>query len=57
MGRRKSSRCCFPKKYTRNDILLVAKTDEAHQTLSGGAQRKLFERAYAVFHPPRRTSD
>ena len=27
----------FPKKYTNEDILLLAKTDEAHQQLSGSA--------------------
>ena len=39
----------FPKKYTNEDILLLAKTDEAHQQLSGSATKKLFERAYKVF--------
>lgn len=38
----------FPKRYTHEDILLLAKTDEAHQTLSGSATKKLFERAYHV---------
>lgn len=39
----------FPKCYTREDILLLVKTDEAHQTLSGAATKKLFERAYRVY--------
>lgn len=29
--------------------MLLGKTDEAHQTLSAGATKKLFERAYVVF--------
>ena len=40
----------FSKKYGQAEILLLAKTDEAHQTLSGGATKKLFERAYGVYH-------
>ncbi len=51
MGRRTRARCCFPKKQSRNDILLLAKTDEAHRTLGGGATKKLFERADDIFHP------
>ncbi len=39
----------FPKRYTREDIFLLAKTDEYHQTLSGPATKKLFERAYIIF--------
>lgn len=35
--------------YTRADILLLAQTDELHQTLSGPATRKLCERAFHVF--------
>ena len=35
----------FPQRYTREDAALVAEVDEAHQTLSGPATRKLLERA------------
>lgn len=49
IGRKKVGRGCFPKKYMREDILLLACTDEAHQTLSGGATKKLFERAYEIY--------
>jgi hypothetical protein len=43
------TRHCFSKRYTREDILLLVKTDEYHQTLSGPATKKLFERGYLVF--------
>ncbi len=39
----------FARQYTREDILLLAKTDEAHQTLSGATTKKLFERAYTLY--------
>jgi hypothetical protein len=39
----------FAKKYTDSDILLLAKTDELHDTPSGPTAKKLCERAYAVF--------
>jgi hypothetical protein len=38
----------FSQKYTREDVLLLALTDEYHLTLSGGATKKLFERAFLV---------
>lgn len=38
----------FTQKYTREDVLLLALTDEYHLTLSGGATKKLFERAFLV---------
>jgi len=44
-----SSRHQFSKRYTNKDILLLTKTDEIHQNLSGGATKKLFERAYYVY--------
>lgn len=50
IGRKKTTRCCFTKKYTRDDILLLAFTDEVHHMLSGGATKKLFERGYDVYH-------
>ena len=39
----------FPRRYTREDVLLLAELDALHGTLSGPATRKLCERAYAVF--------
>ncbi len=39
----------FAKKYTDNDILLLAKTDELHDTPCGPAVKKLCERAHDVF--------
>ena len=39
----------FTARYTRADIILLAKTDECHQTLSGPATKKLFERGHEIF--------
>jgi hypothetical protein len=39
----------FPTKYTKEDILLLATTDEYHLTLSGGATKKLFDRALHIY--------
>jgi hypothetical protein len=39
----------FARRYTREDVLLLAEIDTLHGTLSGPATRKLCERAYAVF--------
>jgi transposase InsO family protein len=49
IGKAASNRHIFAKKYTQSDILLLAQTDEAHQTLSGPTTKKLFERAYKVY--------
>jgi hypothetical protein len=49
IGRKASNRHTFAKNYTPNDILLLVKTDEAHQTLSGPATKKLFERAHQIY--------
>lgn len=49
IGRKDSIKNTFPTRYTKNDILLLVKTDEAHQQLSGSATKKLFERAYQVY--------
>ncbi len=43
------SRRRFPTQYTRADIELLAVVDEAHETLSGPATRKLLERAFHDF--------
>jgi transposase InsO family protein len=42
----------FTQKYSREDTLLLAKTDECHDQLSGAITKKLFERAYLVFKDP-----
>ncbi len=52
IGRTASNRHTFAMHYTHSDVLLLAKTDEAHQTLSGPATKKLFERAYQVYGDP-----
>ena len=39
----------FPRRYTREDVLLLAEVDALHGTLSGPATRKLCERAYQLF--------
>jgi transposase InsO family protein len=43
----------FPQRYTREDIALLAGVDEAHQTLSGPATKKLLQRACYTFHDTR----
>jgi hypothetical protein len=40
IGKADSNRHIFAKKYTQSDILLLAQTDEAHQTLSGPTTKK-----------------
>jgi transposase InsO family protein len=50
IGKKIYQRNCFTTRYTRDDILLLVKTDEYHQTLSGPATKKLFERAYNIFN-------
>jgi hypothetical protein len=49
IGEKRQKRNRFTNIYNRDDILLLADTDECHQTLSGPATKKLFERGYAVF--------
>ncbi len=49
IGKRSHSKATFPTRYTREDILLLVKTDELHQQLSGSTTKKLFERAYHVY--------
>ena len=49
IGRKTAARNTFPKRYTNEDILLLVKTDEVHQQLSGSTTKKLFERAYHVY--------
>ena len=43
----------FPSRYTSADIGLLAAVDEAHETLSGPATRKILEREFHEFHDAR----
>lgn len=49
IAKQSSAKNTFPTRYTQEDILLLVKTDEAHQQLSGSATKKLFERAHDVY--------
>lgn len=40
----------FPTKYTTDDVALLARTDNAHERLSGPATKKICERAFSIFH-------
>jgi transposase InsO family protein len=42
----------FPRRYTREDIELLAGVDEAHEVLSGPATQKILQRAYYDFQEP-----
>lgn len=39
----------FPQRYTRGDVELLAAVDEAHETLSGPATRRILEREFEEF--------
>jgi len=39
----------FPSRFTRADIELLAKVDEAHETLSGPATQKILEREWEIY--------
>jgi transposase InsO family protein len=43
----------FPRRYTGEDIVLLASLDAAHETLSGPATKKLLQRACHNFHDQR----
>lgn len=47
-----SRRHRFPQRYTRADIELLAAVDEAHESLSGPATRRILEREYRVYGKP-----
>lgn len=49
LQRRQSTTHGFPRKYSDEDIRLLARTDELHGTLSGPTTKKLCERAWVVF--------
>jgi len=42
-------RHCFPTRYTREDQLLLAEVDDAHERLSGKATAAIFKREYELF--------
>jgi len=42
----------FPLLYTRADIELLASVDEAHETLSGPATRRILEREHKLYNKP-----
>jgi len=42
----------FPQRYTRADIELLARVDEAHETLSGPATRRILQREYQNYGKP-----
>jgi len=42
-------RRCFPERFTRADIELLASVDEAHETLSGPATRRILEREVQLY--------
>lgn len=42
----------FPQRYTRADIELLAAVDEAHETLSGPATKRILEREYRIYGKP-----
>jgi len=43
----------FATRYRREDIVLLAEVDEAHETLSGPATQKILQREYYDFQDPR----
>lgn len=43
-------RRCFPSRFTRGDMELLAKVDEAHETLSGPATKKILEREFQRYN-------
>ena len=49
VGIKTSHRHRFPTRYTRADIELLAQVDEAHETLSGPATRRIFEREFGHY--------
>ena len=42
----------FPSRFTQADLELLAKVDEAHETMSGPATRKILEREWKVYERP-----
>ena len=52
LGRRYQPRHRFATRYSAQDIVRLAQTDELHGTLSGPATKKIFEREYTLFGNP-----
>lgn len=50
--RRPARRPQFPRRYTTEDIVLLAEADGAHQDLSGPAVRHILEREFRIFQKP-----
>lgn len=46
---RKKSIHRFPRVYTKDDVALLIKTDQAHGRLSGPATKKIFQRMFVIF--------
>ena len=46
------ARHCFARRYTREDIRLLAHTDALHGTLNGAATKKILERQFLVYAQP-----
>ncbi len=42
----------FPSRFTQADLELLAKVDEAHETMSGPATRKILEREWEIYKHP-----
>ena len=42
----------FPSRFTRGDLETLAKVDEAHETLSGPATKKILEREFELYKDP-----
>jgi transposase InsO family protein len=52
VGMKTSRRHRFPTRYTRADIELLAQVDEAHDSLSGPATRRILEREFREYGKP-----
>jgi len=52
VGMETSRRHRFPTRYTRADIELLAQVDEAHETLSGPATRRILQREFREYGKP-----
>lgn len=48
-ARRRTPARPFPRRYTREDAVLLAEVDALHETLSGPATRKICEREFLIF--------
>ena len=42
-------RACFPRRYGRADVALLARVDEAHEGLSGASVRRVLQREFQVY--------